>query len=86
MPGHTSITMDFIALRSYDNYIPAHILMGRLEEEGIKCWLKDEYSVTIDPFLSNAIGGIKVMVASSQADRALELVKSWETEGNSFPS
>ncbi len=33
------------------------------EEEGINCWLKDENTVTIDPILTNAIGGIKLMVA-----------------------
>lgn len=71
--------MEFIAVRSYDNYIPAHIMMGRLEEEGIRCWLQNENSVTIDPFLSNAIGGIKLMVPEIQADRALQLLASFES-------
>ena len=34
--------------------------------------------VTIDPFLSNAIGGIKLMVAEPQVERALELIKETE--------
>jgi hypothetical protein len=38
----------------------------------------NENSVTIDPFLSNAIGGIKLMVAESQVERALELIKETE--------
>ena len=63
--------MKFIQLRSFDNYIEAHIVMGNLQEENIACWLKDEYSVTIDPMLSNAIGGIKLMVPEAQAERAL---------------
>jgi hypothetical protein len=67
-------TMNFIAIRSYDNYIPAHIAMGRLKEEFINCYLLNENSVTIDPFLSNAIGGIKLMVAETQAERALEIL------------
>ena len=66
--------MNFILARSFDNYIPAHIAMGRLKEEYINCYLQDEYSVTIDPFLSNAIGGIKLMVAESQVERALEIL------------
>ncbi len=66
--------MNFILIRSFDNYIPAHIAMGRLKEEYINCYLQDEYSVTIDPFLSNAIGGIKLMVAETQAERALEIL------------
>jgi hypothetical protein len=68
--------MHFILVRSFDNYIPAHIAMGRLKEEYINCYLQDEYSVTIDPFLSNAIGGIKLMVAATQAERALEILNA----------
>ena len=57
--------MNFVLLQSYDNYISAHIAMGRLEEDGINCWLKDENTVTINPILTNAIGGIKLMVESN---------------------
>ena len=55
--------MEFILLNSYGNYVEAHIAKGVLEEEGIVCWLKDENTVTIDPILTNAVGGIKLMVA-----------------------
>jgi hypothetical protein len=68
--------MNFIILRSYDNYIPAHIAMGRLKEEFINCFLQDEYTVTIDPLLSNAVGGIKLMVADSQAKRADKILSN----------
>jgi Putative prokaryotic signal transducing protein len=68
--------VNFILIRSFDNYIPAHIALGRLKDEYINCYLQDEYSVTIDPFLSNAIGGIKLMVAATQAERALEILNS----------
>lgn len=68
--------MNFVVLSSYDNYIPAHIAMGRLQEEYINCHLQDENSVTIDPFLSSAIGGIKLMVAETQAERALEVLNN----------
>lgn len=72
--------MEFIVLQSFASYIDAHILMGRLEEEGIKCWLKDENTVTIDPILTNAVGGIKVMVLKEQAERAMELLKKFTLE------
>lgn len=70
--------MKFILLCSFDNYIPAHIALGRLKEEFISCYLQDEYSVTIDPFLSNAIGGIKLMVAETQIERARDILYSPE--------
>ena len=69
----------FIEIRSYDNYIYANIVLGKLLDAGINCHLKDEFTITIDPLLSPALGGIKVMVAQSQVDRALELLE--ETEG-----
>jgi len=68
--------MKFILLLTFDNYIPAHIALGRLKDEFINCFLQDEYTVTIDPLLSNAIGGIKLMVAEAQAPRALEILNT----------
>jgi DNA-directed RNA polymerase subunit RPC12/RpoP len=66
--------MEFVLLDSFSNYIEAHIIMGRLEEEGISCWLKDENTVTINPIWTNAVGGIKLMVAQLQFERASELL------------
>jgi hypothetical protein len=70
---------NFIEIRSYDNYIYAHIVLAKLQDAGINCHLKDEYTITIDPLLSPALGGIKLMVAESQVGRALELLE--ETGG-----
>ncbi len=72
--------MEFIPVKSFDSYVTAHIWMGRLQNENIVCHLRDEYSVTIDPFLSNAIGGIKLCVARAQLDRTLELIEQFEIE------
>jgi|GEM_PF-6976118 len=74
------VTMQHVKICSFDNYIPAHLLLGRLEEEGINAWLKDEHTVTIDPLLTNAVGGIKLMVHIAQADRAKTLLAEWEKE------
>jgi hypothetical protein len=70
--------MSFVAISTYDNYISAHIALGRLQAEYINCYLQDEYTVTIDPFLSNAIGGIKLMVAEAQVERAISILKDDE--------
>lgn len=72
--------MDHVAVKSFDNYVSAHIAMGRMEEEGIHCWLKDENTVTIDPILTNAVGGIKLMVAASQAERARSIFRIIDNE------
>lgn len=72
--------MNFVPLSSYDNYVSAHLAMGRLEAEGIKCWLKDEYTVSIDPILTNAVGGIKLMVDEEKADEALGILNTLKEE------
>ncbi len=76
--------MKFVIAQVYSNYIDANIIMGRLEEEGINCWLKDENTVTIDPILTNAVGGIKLMVPESQAERAFELLRQFRSEKQSL--
>ena len=70
--------MNFIQLRSFDNYIYAHITLGMLQDAGINCHLTDEHTITLDPFLSPAIGGMKLMVYPSQAQRAVELLEQAE--------
>ena len=67
--------MEFIPVQSFNNYVEAHIAMGNLQQQHINCWLKDEYTVTIDPILANAVGGIKLMVAKVQVPRAIEILK-----------
>lgn len=54
------------------------MMLQRLEEEHIRAYLQDEHTVTIDPFLSNAVGGIKLMVHEGQTGRALELLNGFE--------
>ncbi len=70
--------MIFKQIASYDNFMVANMTLGLLEENDINCHLKDENIVTIDPFLSPAVGGIKLMVADVQYDRALSIIKDAE--------
>ena len=72
--------MDFVLLNTYLNYIDAHIARGVLEEQGINCWLKDENTVTIDPILTNAVGGIKLMVEKESAERAFKIFQNLRQE------
>lgn len=72
--------MNFVQLESYTNYIEANIILGRLEEESINCWLKDENTASINPMWDNAIGGIKLMVAEAQAERAHALLQQFREE------
>ena len=71
--------MVFKKIASYDNFMVANMTLGMLEENDINCHLKDENIVTIDPLLNPAVGGIKLMVADVQYERALTILKDAET-------
>jgi len=68
--------MHFIAVQSFTNYIDAHIILGRLKEEGIDCWLQNEATATIIPVWATAIGGIQLMIAQEQWQRASLVLQS----------
>ena len=70
--------MAFTVLQIFDNYIDAHIVKGRLQDQGIDCWLKDENlsAIIVDPILTNAIsGGIKLLVSTDQLGKAQQILK-----------
>lgn len=54
--------------------------MTRLQHYGISCFLRDEYTVTIDPLLSNAIGGIKLAVVTEDVEVAQKLLLQFDEE------
>ena len=72
--------MEMVILKTFDNYFTANIILGRLQDAGINCYLKDEYTVTIDPILSNAIGGIKLSVDTRDAEIAIQLLEQFEAD------
>lgn len=69
---------DFVQIRSFDNYLEANIVLSMLQDANINCHLKDENIITIDPLLSPALGGMKLMVHHSQIERAWELMDNAE--------
>ena len=66
--------MNFVIAAVFDNYINAHLTLGRLQDQDINCWLKDENSVSVYPGSTFALGGIKLMVAEAQIERALAII------------
>jgi predicted RNA-binding Zn-ribbon protein involved in translation (DUF1610 family) len=72
--------MKTVILQTFDNYFYANITLTKLQSEGIQCYLKDEYTVTIDPLLSNAIGGIKLAVFENDVEKASQLLKQYHDE------
>jgi hypothetical protein len=52
----------------------AHAIRVRLESEGIPVFLFDEFTITMDWLLSNAIGGVKVQVPEPYLQRARDIL------------
>ena len=70
--------MTFVTIRTFQNYFTAHILLTRLRSAGIECFLKDEFTVTVDPILSNAVGGIKLVVRKEDEPAANKLLNEFD--------
>ena len=64
---------ELVTLGSFEFLADVQIIKGKLESEGITVILKDENTVSIDPFASNALGGIKLQVYGSDKERAQEI-------------
>ncbi|WP_203256466.1 putative signal transducing protein [Hyunsoonleella ulvae] len=67
----------------------AQIIKGRLEAEGIQVFLSDNITIDTDPLVSNAIGGVKLKVLSTDALKAQHILKtinkySIDDEGNTI--
>jgi hypothetical protein len=72
--------MSFVVLRTYDSYINANLVLGRLQAAGIHAFLRDEHSVITDPFLSNSINGIKLVVPDEEARTASAMLGIMDDE------
>ena len=72
--------MNFITIRTFQNYFPAHILLTRLRSSGLECYLNDEFTVAVDPFLSNALGGIKLVVKKEHEKEARAQLRQFDEE------
>ena len=66
---------EWVKVASFSQPFEAHLARTRLEAEGIACVVSDEYLVRVDWLLSNAIGGVKLMVPAGEAARAREALR-----------
>ena len=54
----------------------AYLAKAFMESEGIETFLKDELTVQMHPFYSNAIGGVKLQVRESDFENGLVILKT----------
>jgi len=65
---------DVVTLARFGELTAAQLLRGRLDSEGIECFLPDEVMATQTWHLQSAIGGIRVQVRQADLERAKEIL------------
>lgn len=66
--------MDLVTLKTYTYPYEMAIVRSLLESEGIQTFAMDEVISQVNPFLANAVGGVKLQVAAEDASRAMEIM------------
>jgi hypothetical protein len=64
-----------ITLKAFLTPSEASMMQSFLEAEDIDCFLKDEHSVVMMPYMANAIGGVKLQVRERDVVRTVEILK-----------
>jgi len=68
--------MRTVRLMTIDNLTEAHIIKGRLLNEGIDCFLTNENFTNLMPLYNNMLGsGIQIIVNENDIDEARNLLK-----------
>ncbi|SRR5260370_23373089 len=65
---------EIITLWRYRDLPEALIAKSKLDSEDLQCFLADENVVRLDWFWSNAVGGVRLQVANSDAESAFTLL------------
>lgn len=67
--------MELRTIMTFTNPADMLVIRSLLESEGIMCYTKDELTAQVNPFYSNAIGGVKLQVQDSDAEEAIALLQ-----------
>ncbi len=61
-------------IRSYPTVIEAELARTKLESQDIECFLHDTFLLSINSFLTNALGGVRLDVKPEDAERAIAVL------------
>ena len=65
---------DLVAVRQFRDMPEALLAKGALESAGIECFFGDDNIVRLDWFISNLVGGVKLLVKPEDAALAREIL------------
>ncbi len=72
--------MNTVVLKTFDSYFDAHIILTKLQDAGIECYLLNENMAGLNPGLSNLYGDIKLVIKDTDAEEAMALLKRFEED------
>lgn len=60
----------------------ARLFSAKLESEGVECFFDNNFITSANPFLSNAVGGVKVNVRKSDVAKVREILATMDGNVN----
>jgi hypothetical protein len=69
---------DLVVIAQLFTPIEAHMLQSRLQADGVAAVVTDAHIVGTNPFLTMAVGGVRVLVPESDFERAREIANAIE--------
>ncbi len=67
---------DLVLIARFFTPVEAHMLQSRLQAEGVPAVVADAQIVGVNPLLTMAVGGVRVLVPESDFERAREIVSA----------
>ena len=66
---------NWVTIKTFTLPTELAVLRSRLESEGIECFVQNELTAQINPFYSNAIGGVRLQVKEKDLQNAIAILK-----------
>ena len=67
--------MQLVTIAVFNASFNAHLVQGRLQADGLECYIQDEHSVQINPMYNVALGGIKLQVKDTDVQPAVAMLR-----------
>ena len=64
---------NYSVLATFEYSTEAQLMVSKLDSEGIKTMLMDEKTIDSDPLISQAIGGVKLLIHNDDFEKAVSI-------------
>jgi Putative prokaryotic signal transducing protein len=69
--------MRLVTVAIFNASFNAHLAQGRLQADGIECYIQDEHAIQLNPFYNAALGGIKLQVKDTDVEQAVFMLRQF---------